>query len=259
MAVRPPSADDAIDSTAMAREVVGFLSYQRGADTLADGRISELRDELERLVRLRGATGFSLFQDRVPIRWGEDWERALQGALDESVFFLPVLTPQFFDSAWCRKEAEAFLDRVERGEARTRVLPLYVVKDLRLEQAAMRRRDPLRDRLARHQHRDLRAHLHPGWKTGGALQALDALAEAIADWVVQTEHEDATIAELVPPAGAGPGSAIRSRSLERRGSTWCGSPRAASRWGARRAWALTTSGRATRSASAGRSGWAGRR
>ena len=92
------------------RPVVGFLSYATAADRDTDASISTLRDVLERAVRAHGAAGFELFQDRVSIRWGDDWERTLTGALDDALFFLPVLTPQFFASDWCRREAEAFLE-----------------------------------------------------------------------------------------------------------------------------------------------------
>lgn len=197
------------------RPVVGFLSYATAADRDTDASISTLRDVLERAVRAHGAAGFELFQDRVSIRWGDDWERTLTGALDDALFFLPVLTPQFFASDWCRREAEAFLARRARDPL-TQILPVYLVNDLRLEDPAMLAEDPLRQRLRAIQYVDLRPHRLGGWDQREARVVIDTLAERIAHSAERIRFADemCAAAERILTARGGDGLGDAAARLE---------------------------------------------
>lgn len=178
-------------------EVLGFLSHATADDDDTNRSISALRGVIERRVHLHGGTGFVLLQDRVSIWWGDLWEETPEGAPGDAVFFLPVLTPQFFDGEWCRRETEAFLARVERG-AKTQILPVYLVRDPRFETPGTRKRHALRQRLSEYPCFDLRAYLVEGWAAPGALREIDRMARAIAEQVVQSEREQEVLAEVGP-------------------------------------------------------------
>jgi len=183
----------------MNKPVVAFFGYAPPADEATDRAITAFHTVLQARVRARtGRREFELWRDNLSIRWGQAWEARLLGAIDEALFCIPVLTPDFFESDWCAREATAFLDRIARGDTRTRVLPVYLLTDLRLDRPAMRRLSPIRERIHKHQYRDLRAHLDHGWAVVDAKQAVNALADEIADRVVELDHEEEVIARVGP-------------------------------------------------------------
>jgi hypothetical protein len=84
--------------------------------TIQRGR---LRDRIQR--ELRGQLGrtraqFRLWQDTVAIAHGTLWAEQIKSAIDQSVFFLPIITPTAVNSRHCKTEFELFLKReVELG------------------------------------------------------------------------------------------------------------------------------------------------
>ncbi len=91
----------------------GFWSYTRDDDTHADKRLSQLRamlaDELQ--GQIGGSPKVRVFQDFSMIPLGSTWEREINDALDQSSFLIPIVTPRFLHSEWCRKELLRFLAR----------------------------------------------------------------------------------------------------------------------------------------------------
>lgn len=104
---------------------VAFLSYTRADDEHEGGRISFIRKQLEREVQFQaGNRRFIIFQDRIHIKWGENWRTRIAESLDEAMFLIPVITPSFFESNPCCEELDAFRAREGKLERRL-VLPLY--------------------------------------------------------------------------------------------------------------------------------------
>jgi hypothetical protein len=56
----------------------------------------------------------TIFQDVSTIHHGARFEAETQRAIEESSFFIPVLTPSFLRSQWCCREARMFMDRQDR-------------------------------------------------------------------------------------------------------------------------------------------------
>jgi len=86
-----------------------FWSYAHADNEREHGRILRLAD----LVRaeyemLTGAT-IEIFTDRAEIAWGDDFRQKLEQALQETAFFIPVLTPTYFLRDECRKEMSQFV------------------------------------------------------------------------------------------------------------------------------------------------------
>jgi hypothetical protein len=95
---------------------IGFWSYSRNDDIFSQGRISKLRSLLLAELRTQyGRDDVQLFQDVSEIQPGADWERATSGAVDQSTFFIPVVSPFYLQSEWCAREAKMF-------EARERMI-----------------------------------------------------------------------------------------------------------------------------------------
>ena len=140
-------------------ELIGFFSYSRDDDDDSHGTLSELRDRIQR--ELRGQLGRSrhtlrLWQDREAIAPGKLWEREIKGAIEEAVFFIPIVTPTTVKSRFCQHEFESFLAR-ERALGRTDLIfPIYYIRVPTLEREADWRADPLLSHIAKRQWADWR-------------------------------------------------------------------------------------------------------
>jgi hypothetical protein len=102
-------------------EIVGFFSYSREDDEAFKGTLSALRDGIQRELAAqlgRSKRTFRLWQDQVAIARGKLWESEIKKAVDESVFFIPIVTPRAVNSKYCHVEFETFLAR-ERALDRT--------------------------------------------------------------------------------------------------------------------------------------------
>lgn len=142
----------------MPRPPAAFLSYVREDDENAGGGITDLRKRLEAEIRLVTGLDFTIFHDR-QIGWGEAWEERIDQALDASTFFIPILTPRFVTSPYCRDELSKFLGREEQLRRSDLILPIYYSDEPVINDPALRAADPLAAELARRQlvdWRDLR-------------------------------------------------------------------------------------------------------
>src|SRR5437763_10290457 len=95
-------------------ELVGFFSYSREDDEGAKGALSALRDAIQRELGAqlgRSRSDFRLWQDREAIAPGRLWESEIKAAIEQAVFFLPMITPRVVRSQHCRFEFESFLAR----------------------------------------------------------------------------------------------------------------------------------------------------
>jgi hypothetical protein len=93
-------------------ELIGFFSYSRDDDDDSRGALSELRDRIQR--ELRGQLGRSrntlrIWQDKEAIAPGKIWESEIKAAIEQAVFFIPIVTPTTVKSQFCQHEFESFL------------------------------------------------------------------------------------------------------------------------------------------------------
>ena len=70
---------------------------------------------------------FSIFQDRKDISWGDCWKERINSSLDTTTFLIPVITPGFFKSEYCREELSRFLDRERKLGRDDLILPVYYI------------------------------------------------------------------------------------------------------------------------------------
>ncbi len=112
--------------TLQKRIVAGFWSYVNLDDDYESGRITRLRDRLERSIRFySGNREFRIFQDRRDIGWGEKWADVIAGSLEHALLLFPVLTPSYLSSEACRREALAFHERQSKLGRDDLILPIY--------------------------------------------------------------------------------------------------------------------------------------
>jgi hypothetical protein len=118
-----------------------FLSYTRFDDRRGD--ISAFRDHLSDAVRELTGERFEIFQDVDDIDVGERWSQKLDQMLAEARFFIPILTPSYFNSDACRDELEKFLRAEERAARQDLILPIYFIRCPVLDDKELRRDDNL--------------------------------------------------------------------------------------------------------------------
>lgn len=91
---------------------IGFWSYARQDDEASDGRLSRLRAQLSsELQQMYGRDRVQLWQDVAAIPPGTEWETAIDEAIAQSTFLIPLITPAFVESEYCCKEVAKFLAR----------------------------------------------------------------------------------------------------------------------------------------------------
>jgi hypothetical protein len=101
-------------SLARLPELVGFFSYSREDDEAFRGSLSALRDAIQRELGAqlgRTKRNFRLWQDQEAIAPGKDWEAEITRAVEQSVFFIPIVTPRAVSSDYCRFEFSSFIAR----------------------------------------------------------------------------------------------------------------------------------------------------
>ncbi len=131
-----------------------FLSYDRLDDRY--GHISKFKERLADEVCIQTGTEFTIFQDRDDILWGENWRSRVEDSLDDVAFFIPIITPSFFKSEYCRAELEQFLKREEGLNRTDLILPVYYVSTPLLDDAARRSEDALAQAISECQYADWR-------------------------------------------------------------------------------------------------------
>ncbi len=130
-----------------------FLSY--AGDDDVDGRVSLLREHLSEEVGRYIGGKFPIFQDRTDIHWGQQWRRRIENTLNVVTFLIPVVTPRFFASTFCRHEVESYLTRESNLRRDDLILPIYYIDCVQLH-GADESTDSLVSVIAAHQYMDWR-------------------------------------------------------------------------------------------------------
>jgi hypothetical protein len=138
-------------------EAQAFFSYTHFDDKHDQKQLSKLRERLAGEVRTQTGQPFEIFQDRISIRWGQQWEQRIDQTLeDEVTFLIPILTPSYFSSEACQKELELFLKRESRLGRNDLILPILYVDCAMLNDKSKREKDTLVQEIAARQYADWR-------------------------------------------------------------------------------------------------------
>jgi formylglycine-generating enzyme required for sulfatase activity len=109
----------------METNYVAMFSYTHADDAYDSGLLSKVRERLEAALRLTlGRQDIMIFQDRDDLEPGDDWEERLAHAIDHAICLIPVITPSFFASEYCRREFNLFLEKAQDAD-QARIIPIY--------------------------------------------------------------------------------------------------------------------------------------
>lgn len=132
--------------------VIGFWSYARRDDEAERGRISQLSRDIAEQYSMHTGESVDIWLDLDRLRWGDRWRDGIQDALRRVRFFIPVITPRYFQRVACRQEL-TFFTRATRSKYRGAVLPVYY-EDLPEPHPDFP--DPARELIDRYQRSDWR-------------------------------------------------------------------------------------------------------
>ena len=167
---------------------LAFLSYTRKDDEFFGGYITAFRKMLENAVQVvTGETSFQVFQDIDGIVIGENWEKKLDEAIHGSSFFVPMLSPLFFNSQPCREEVEKFLEHERTLKRSDLILPIYFLTTAKLEKEEEKTKDPLATEFAKRQLFDWRQQANVPLQDPAGREAILALARAVANALERLE------------------------------------------------------------------------
>lgn len=105
----------------------GFWSYVHKDDEAESGRVAQLARDVVAQYEMITAESIDLFLDRDQLQWGDDWKKSVDGSLASTAFFIPVLTPRYFQSVECRRELNYFLRRAETLGLTDLVMPILYI------------------------------------------------------------------------------------------------------------------------------------
>jgi formylglycine-generating enzyme required for sulfatase activity len=166
-----------------------LMSYTSFDDEHDEENLSAFRERLSREVRAWTGRKFHIFQDVEDIGWGQQVEQRIDEALDTIMFFIPILTPSFFVSKFCRYELERFLQREKDLGRNDLVLPVYYIRVPALEDPAHRAHDPLAQTLAKRQRIDWRELRFKPLNDPAAREMLAQMAYGISQHIDVQESE----------------------------------------------------------------------
>jgi F-box protein 11 len=133
-----------------------LMSYTRFDDQHHQQYLTTFCERLSGEVQAHTGKPFRIFQDIKDIGWGQPFEQRINTALETITFFIPILTPSFFASDFCRYELKKFLEREAQLGRSDLVLPVYYIEVAALEDNILRADDPLAQTLAARQRIDWR-------------------------------------------------------------------------------------------------------
>lgn len=104
-----------------------FWSYRRADDDQDGNRISKFARAVEAEYEMLTGNQLTFFLDQDSLTWGDDWNERIANAVNDAVFFVPVLTPRYFRSEPCRDEFRAFVSKARQIGITERILSLIYV------------------------------------------------------------------------------------------------------------------------------------
>ena len=165
-------------------EVIGFFSYSREDDEAFEGTLSALRDAIQRELGAqlgRSRATFRLWQDRAAIAPGQLWESEIKAAVEQAVFFIPIVTPRAVNSRYCKFEFEAFLAREQALGRTDLVFPLLYIRVPALENEAQWREDPVLSIIGKRQYVDWRPLRHLDVRTTTVREQIEHFCDKIVE------------------------------------------------------------------------------
>jgi len=187
---------------------IAFMSYTRFDDKYLGEALTRFREELSDTIRFLNGREIEIFQDVEGIKLGQNIQQQITASLNETLLLIPILTPSYFKSAWCRDELSSFLDR-ERQLGRNDLIISIYYQDVRELNEAMKHprfhgpmNDPLIQEIAPRLASDWRSLRDQDWKAPAVKHELERIARRIID-VVQELQSQPTVQPSISPVVSG--------------------------------------------------------
>ena len=90
-------------------QISGFFSYAH-ADNAYDF-LSHLKDDLCTEFNILSGSTLDLYIDRESIAWGDNWRKSIASGINDAGFFIPILSPNYFNSGSCRAELTQYMGK----------------------------------------------------------------------------------------------------------------------------------------------------
>ena len=107
------------------RPRVAFFSYSHKDDELDNGYITALCKRI--VAEIEAVTGESLdyFLDVDHLTWGERWQERIAMKAEQTLVLVPIVTPNYLKSEYCRKEYELFMSNSTTHGQVSYIFPIY--------------------------------------------------------------------------------------------------------------------------------------
>lgn len=104
-----------------------FWSYSHEDDEQDGGRILRLAKRIGDEYSLISGTPLRMFVDRKENQWGVVWTERIASALQETTFFIPIVTPRYFTRTECRAELMKFSTAASALGVNELILPVRYI------------------------------------------------------------------------------------------------------------------------------------
>lgn len=106
-------------------QISGFFSYSH-ADNAHDF-LSHLKEDLCTEFNILSGSTLDLYIDRESIAWGDNWRKSITSGIIDASFFIPILSPNYFNSGPCRTELTQYMGKAKELGVKELLLPLLFV------------------------------------------------------------------------------------------------------------------------------------
>lgn len=160
---------------------IAFMSYSHFDDEHDGGALTTFCQRLSGEVHAQTGKDFPIFQDRKDIKWGQAWKTRVDESLNAATFLIPIITPNFFESDYCRSELKQFLEREKNLGREDLILPVYYIETPLLKDSIRRKDDELAQIINDRQYVDWRELRFEPFDSSEGRKKMAALAVQIRD------------------------------------------------------------------------------
>jgi hypothetical protein len=160
-----------------------FLSYAHGdEDTLSF--IDEFKAALSHFAYSDRGRKVEIFVDHDSIGWGEEWRQRIHESARSASVFIPLVTMQYLSRPMCREELLLFVESAQDLGVAELFLPVVVLGHRFIAEDSQ---DPVAQRIAKRQYKDLRNAVIQGTESAEWRARMVEIANTLVDAVELAE------------------------------------------------------------------------
>jgi hypothetical protein len=167
---------------------IAFMSYSHADNQNDNDYLRKLCEHLSNEICVQTGEKFIIFFDRKDLTWGQNWAQRIEESIDATTFFIPIITPNFFKSEFCRSELERFLQRQEKLKRKDLVLPIFYIEYPLLNDEDLKNKDELAFAITTHQWVDWQKFRFSNIRSQTVRRAIAGLARQICDSLERTKQ-----------------------------------------------------------------------